>query len=135
MEECSGQREMGPPTHPAVSPYSSEKMFRTCCPPCPIQMTTSSFDGSEVREEGLGQGCVLDNRRMSSGIPGRLGQKDSWQSPQAPALLQDTDTEAQTGEGTCWVSCRQEEDASLWVWTVSSLFVYFVSLLCRHKES
>lgn len=112
MEERSGQRETGPPTHPAVSPYSFEKMSRTCCPPCPIQMTTSSFDGSEVREEGLGQGCVLDNRRMSSGIPGRLGQ-DSWQPPQAPALLQDTDMEAQTGEGTCWVSCRQEEDEIL----------------------
>ena len=50
-------------------------------------------------------------------------------------VWKETDTEAQTGEGTCWVSCRQEEDASLWVWTVSSLFVYFVSLLCRHKES
>lgn len=43
-------------------------------------MTTFSFDGSEVREEGLGQGCVLDNRRMPSGIPGKLRQKDGLQS-------------------------------------------------------
>lgn len=86
MEGHSWQGGWGPPTHPAVSPYSFEKMSRTCCLPCPIQMTTFSFDGSEVREEGLGQGCVLDGRRMSSGIRGKLRQKDGWQPP-APSPI------------------------------------------------
>lgn len=50
-----------------------------------------------------------------------------------PALLQDTDTEAQRGEGTCWVSCTEQEDPNLWVWMVSILFIYPANLLSRHE--
>lgn len=115
-----------------VSPFSFEKMSKMCCPPCPIQMTTFSSDGSEVREAGLGHRCVLDSRRMSSGIPGRR-RRLATPLPQAPTSPQDTDMGAQTGEGTCWVSCKQEADVNLWGWAVSILSFYSVSLLCRRK--
>jgi hypothetical protein len=44
---------MGPTTHPAASPYSFGRIFKTCYLPCRTQMTIFSCAGSEVREEGL----------------------------------------------------------------------------------
>lgn len=125
MEGPPGQRETGDlGLTQLVSPFSSERMSRMCCPPCPIQMTTFSFDGSEVREEGPGHRCVLDSRRMSSGIPGRPRRLAIPPGP-SPSTGH---RRASSGEGTWWVSCRQLALGCQHPFPL-------LSLLCRPKES
>lgn len=65
-------------------------------------------EGGWAWEAGAGAGACSGQWNDILWKPWQAETK-GWPAPPTPTLPQDTDTEAQRGEGTCWVSCSQQD--------------------------